>query len=81
MRYIIIGLMAAVNTPLAAAELTVCYAVLESRSLGPIFLQEPLRCVTAHKAEDRGLLADDLFRTAPCHLLIQKHLGGAKYPA
>jgi hypothetical protein len=58
MRCIIIGLMAAANTPLAAAELMVCYAAPESQSLGPIFLQEPLRCAAAHKAEERGTFVD-----------------------
>lgn len=58
MRCIVAGLMAAVNTPLAGAELMVCYAAPESQSLGPIFLQEPLRCAAAHKSEERGTFVD-----------------------
>lgn len=52
------GFMTVLNTPLAAAELMVCYAAPESQSLGPIFLQEPLRCAAAHKSEERGTFVD-----------------------
>jgi hypothetical protein len=51
------GLLA-VSEPAAAAELMVCYAVPNSKSLGPIFLQEALRCAAADKTEAGGKFLD-----------------------
>ena len=36
----------------------VCYAVPNSQSLGPIFLQEALRCAAADKTDARGKFLD-----------------------
>jgi hypothetical protein len=36
----------------------VCYAVPNSQSLGPIFLQEALRCAAADKTEAAGKFLD-----------------------
>jgi hypothetical protein len=44
--------------PLAAAELMVCYASPGTQSLGPIFLQEALRCAAADRADNRGRFID-----------------------
>jgi len=44
--------------PLAAAELMVCYASSSTQSMGPVFLQEPLRCAAADKSDERGRFID-----------------------
>ncbi len=52
------GTMLCASTSVAAAELMVCYATPDSTSLGPIFLQEPLRCAAAHSNEEKGSFVD-----------------------
>jgi hypothetical protein len=44
--------------PLAAAELMVCYASPNIQSMGPIFLQEALRCAAADRSDERGRFID-----------------------
>lgn len=41
-----------------AAELMVCYATPNTDSQGPVFIQEPLRCASANKNEERGSFVD-----------------------